>query len=148
MWNEKLEGVLNLGYGWDRVENVLWRLYHDEVDYFTADRIVLMIGTNNLPYTSDEDIVDGLRLLLQQLTERRPEAEITMLGVLPRYNLEKRVADLNRKIARMARELGVKYADPGRNLLGKGGKIVGSMFVDGLHPSAAGYAAIVDGIVE
>lgn len=148
VWNEKLKGVLNLGYGWDRIENVLWRLYHDEVDYFTADRIVLMIGTNNLPYTSDEDIVDGLRLLLQQLAERRPEAELTMLGVLPRHNLEKRVADLNRKIARMARELGVKYADPGRNLLGKGGKIIDSMFVDGLHPSAAGYAAIVDGIAQ
>lgn len=147
VWNEHLAGVLNLGYGWDRVENVLWRLYHDEIDYFTADRIVLMIGTNNLPYTSDEDIVEGLKLLLEQITMRRPEASLTMLGVLPRRGLEKRVADLNKKISKMARSLGVRYTDPGRALLGKGGKIEESMFVDGLHPSAAGYARIVDGIV-
>lgn len=33
-WSSMLEplGVSNFGFGWDRIENVLWRVYHDELD--------------------------------------------------------------------------------------------------------------------
>jgi hypothetical protein len=46
---DKFEGTsLNLGCGYDRIENVLWRIYHGQLDGFTADRIYLTIGTNNI----------------------------------------------------------------------------------------------------
>jgi lysophospholipase L1-like esterase len=49
-WNQYLAplGVRNFGYGWDRIENVLWRVYHGELDGYEAEQIVMMIGTNNL----------------------------------------------------------------------------------------------------
>ena len=37
-WNEMMRplGVRNFGYGWDRIENVLWRVYHDELSGYNA----------------------------------------------------------------------------------------------------------------
>ena len=47
-------GFQNLGYGYDRIENALWRIYHDELDGYEAKKVVLMIGTNNMGSSTDE----------------------------------------------------------------------------------------------
>ena len=56
-------GFQNLGCGWDRIENVLWRIYHGELDGYKAGKVVLMIGTNNCGLNNDKEIVEGLRFL-------------------------------------------------------------------------------------
>ena len=140
-WN-RFEGLsLNLGCGYDRVENVLWRIYHGQLDNFTADRIYLTIGTNNLRSNSDEEIADGIALLLEAIRNRRPEAEVFLMGVFPRRDREARVMELNKLLSRTARQAGVSYADPGKVFL-KGRKIDESLFIDGLHPNEAGYECI------
>ena len=143
-WRQYMSDALNLGYGYDRIENVLWRVYHGELDSITADRIVLMIGTNNLSaQDSDEEIIEGLRFLSEAITTRRPEAEFVLAGILPRAGMEPRIRSLNKKIARLASELKADFIDPGARLLAKGGKkIDGNMFVDGVHPTAEGYRKI------
>ena len=40
-------GVKNYAYGWDRIENVLWRVYHGELDGFDAEKILVMIFYKN-----------------------------------------------------------------------------------------------------
>jgi choline-phosphate cytidylyltransferase len=50
-------GFHNLGYGFDRIENVLWRVYHGELDGYKAEEVVLMIGTNNIGINNDNEIV-------------------------------------------------------------------------------------------
>lgn len=143
-WDKHLAGALNLGCGWDCVENVLWRIYHDELDNLTADRIVLMIGTNDIATgDTDEAIVAGIEHLLRAISARRPEARLKLIGILPRRDLEERVAGINGMLRTMAAGLGVEFADPGRRLLGKDGKIVEKYFRDGLHPANEGYERIV-----
>lgn len=144
-WHSLGGASLNMGCGWDRTENILWRIQHDELDHVTADKIILKIGTNNIQKNggdSDEEIVAAIEKIIEAIASRRPEAEITLMGILPRRDLEKRVAKLNKKIARTARKSKVKYLDPGKELLGKGGKIDESLFTDGLHPNAEGYRRI------
>jgi lysophospholipase L1-like esterase len=131
-----------MGCGYDRIENVLWRVYHGQLDGLTADRINLAIGTNNFSTSTPEQIIYGLERLIEAIRVRRPEAELVMMGILPRRNKEKDVKSLNKEIKEMAKRMGVRYEDPGKALLQKDGKIDESLFTDGLHPNEAGYRLI------
>lgn len=135
-------GFHNLGCGWDKIENVLWRVYHDELDGFKAEQVVLMIGTNNLPFNDNDEIVEGLRFLLAAVRERQPQARIKVIGILPRREMEGRIKDLNLQIREMARTENADFREPGVLLLGKDGKIEESLFLDGLHPNQKGYQKI------
>jgi lysophospholipase L1-like esterase len=140
-WNEYLEpaGLRNLAYGWDRIENVLWRVYHDELDGYAARHVILMIGTNNLGINSDPEIIAGLKLLIHAVKVRQPLATILLSGILPRQGMEERIVLLNKNISRLAADRKLLFIDPGRLLLTGRGKIDESLFSDGLHPNAAGY---------
>ncbi|MBD2700737.1 SGNH/GDSL hydrolase family protein [Spirosoma sp. BT702] len=135
--------VLNLGYGWDRIENVLWRVYHGELDGYQAIQIALMIGTNNLQLNSDAEISNGLSFLVRAIQTRQPNADILLIGILPRRNEEARIAQLNQRIAQAAGELNVTFIQPGTVFLKSDGKIDESMFSDGLHPNAEGYRQLL-----
>src|SRR4030095_625070 len=43
--------VLNMGFGWDRTQNVLWRLDNGEFDGLHPKWVILNIGTNNFADT-------------------------------------------------------------------------------------------------
>ncbi len=140
-WNEVMRplGVRNFGYGWDRVENVLWRVYHDELSGYQASQVVILIGTNNRGLNTNEQILDGLQFLVQAIKDRQPGADILMLGIYPCRKDEQRITELNRGIVKVAGEMNVNYLDPGRVLLDGNGKIDETLFTDGLHPNAEGY---------
>ena len=144
-WASLPGSSLNMGCGYDRTENVLWRIQHGELDNLTADKIIIMIGTNNIPpKCTDEEIVAGIKAIIQEVQSRRPEAEVKLMGLFPRRDREDRVKTLNKSVKALANEMKVEYADPGKKLLGKDGKIVEANFTDGLHPSAQGYKLIAE----
>jgi len=149
-WNKYLQssGIRNLGFGWDKIENVLWRVYHEELDGFDAGNVVLMIGTNNLTENNDEEIIAGLKNLVEQIKIRQPEATVLLSGILPRRQMEKRILVLNKGIARLSDLLNIKYINPGTLLLNKAGNIDESLFEDGLHPNAAGYEKLGDQLAK
>ena len=131
--------VLNMGFGWDRIENVLWRIYHGEVDGIAPKKIVLMIGTNNLQYNTDQEIAEGISFLGQQIKLRQPQASILLMGIFPRRGMETRLVAVNKALARTAFMLKIKFADAGALFLQADKKIDESLFSDGLHPNEAGY---------
>lgn len=149
-WNRVFvpAGYRNMGYGWDYVQNVLWRVYHGELDGFEAEKVVLNIGTNNLTFDSDEDIVEGLLFLLAAIHERQPKAAIKVVALYPRRAMEERVAGLNRKIEQAVLPLGYEYCDVGSYFLKPDGKIDETLFRDGLHPNAKGYERIAAKVAE
>lgn len=140
-WKKYFEqkNAVNLGFGWDRIENVLWRVYHGELDSIFPKQIVVMIGTNNIGFNSNEEIVDGLQFLLKAIQAKQPSANILLMGILPRRNTEERVAELNLLLAAKHFTGKIKYADAGYLFLKKDKKIDEGLFSDGLHPNEEGY---------
>lgn len=140
-WNKNFGSrrTVNMGFGWDRVENVLWRVHHGTLDGFKAKQIVLMIGTNNLHLNTDEEIVEGLRYLIQAIQSKQPQSMILLMGILPRRNTEERVVQINKKIANLASGKNIQYADAGPLFVRADQKIDEALFTDGLHPNEMGY---------
>ena len=144
-WNKYMEprGFRNLGFGCDRIEHVLWRVYHGELDGFEAREIVLAIGTNNLWRDDDAEIARGMVHLVKAIRDRQPNAELKVMAILPRRDMEQRVASANKAIAEALKPLGITLIDDGSALMGRDGKIDESCFRDGLHPNEKGYGKIV-----
>ena len=143
-WESILEplGVRNFGFGWDRIENVLWRVYHDELDGFEAEQIVLMIGTNNLHLNSETEIIKGYLQLIKAIRTHQPESSILMIGILPRRGKEELVERLNLKISQSVDLETIDFKIIGSPLLLEDGRINESLFTDGLHPNGKGYTII------
>ena len=84
--------VLNLGFGWDRTQNVLWRLYHGEYEGLKPKYVILNIGTNNLTPSdksktranSPYEIVEAIKLIAGIVQENSPHAKLIIMGILPR----------------------------------------------------------------
>ena len=131
--------VVNMGFGWDRVENVLWRIYHGELDHVHAKNMVLMIGTNNLLINSDQEIIQGLQFLVTAIQQKQPSMHILLMGIFPRREQEARVAAFNRQLSSTSFNVNVRYADAGKLFLRPDNTLNESLFSDGLHPSEAGY---------
>ncbi len=145
-WQQVLApmSVANFGFGWDRIENVLWRVQHDELDGFEAKKIVLLIGTNNLGIANEVEILSGLKNLVDAIKVRQPKSKIVLLGILPRAEKENLIKNLNRKIKRLASEAFIDYKEIGTPLLRADGKINASFFTDGLHPNQEGYYLLAE----
>ncbi len=134
-------GLRNYAYGWDRIENVLWRIYHGELEGFDAEKIIILIGTNNIPLNSNQEIIEGLRLVSKGVKARQPKAKIYLMGILPKRNYEKRIEKLNKKISHLANELSINFTNIGNVFLKVDGsqQINEKLFSDGLHPNKNGY---------
>lgn len=132
-------GTRNMGFGWDRIENVLWRVYHEELDGYDATNILVMTGTNNLQMNTNEEIIKGLQQLVVAIRQRQPKASILLSGILPRKNMEQRIVNINNGIMQLAGAEQVRFINPGQVLLLPDQHIDDKLFTDGLHPNAEGY---------
>ena len=143
--------VLNMGFGWDRIENVLWRLYHGELDGFKAKKIVVMLGTNNISAEPRyfARIPSGIMQVIDCIRKRQPEAEIYVQAIYPRRNELEKVGEVNAKVKervliRRIKDKKIHFIDPGSVLLDETGEGIREELYagDGLHPAEKGYRLI------
>jgi lysophospholipase L1-like esterase len=135
--------AMNLGYGWDRTENVLWRLRHGEVDGLAPKAVVVMIGTNNAGINTVEEIAAGVGAICEELRVRLPRAKVLLLGIFPRgakpNPVREKMDAVNRLLAGLDGKGNVKFLDIGKVFLETDGSISPLIMNDYLHPTAAGY---------
>jgi lysophospholipase L1-like esterase len=145
-WDRFFAGrrVVNLGYGWDRTENVLWRLNHGEFDDVSPKVVVVMIGTNNMNLNSPDEIASGITEICALLHRKSPSTRILLLGIFPRGPspdaTRAKIASVNERIAKLDGRDGVTYLDIGQIFLEPDGSISKDVMYDFLHPAALGYA--------
>ncbi len=133
----------NLGFGYDYVENTLWRLQHGELDGAAAKAIVLLIGTNNTGKDSAADIYLGIHAILTEIHRVQPGTRILLLAILPRGQkpdgTRTKIAEINTALAQLDGQNGITFLDAGAAFLQPDGTIPKELMNDFLHPTAAGY---------
>jgi beta-glucosidase len=152
---EPLEAV-NMGFGGDQTQNVLWRLQNGELDGINPKVAVLMIGTNNSNgdiYTS-EQIAEGIKAIVCQLRTRLSQTKVLMLSIFPRGSKQQREIKTqgasynpqwakNEKASKLASKAAdnkmVYYLDLTDAFLDEQGVISREIMPDLLHLSEDGY---------
>lgn len=133
----------NLGFGWDRTENVLWRLQHGAVEGISPKVVVIMIGTNNTGINAAPEIAQGITAIVQEIQKRLPTSKILLLGVFPRGQKpgpqRDKIAEVNSLIAELHHPPAVTYLDIGSKFLNGEGEISKDIMPDFLHPNEKGY---------
>jgi lysophospholipase L1-like esterase/acetyl esterase/lipase len=142
--------TLNLGFGWDRIQNVLWRLDHGELDGLHPRVIVLHIGTNNTSDTeharknTPAEIAEGVRAIVRRLRARTPDARIILMAVFPReqkpdHPRRQLITQINASLSELGQLPGVAWLDIGPKLLQPDGTISPEIMRDFCHPTEKGY---------
>lgn len=135
---------LNMGFGWDRTENVMWRLEQGELTGANPEAVVLMIGTNNLGLNTPEQIRDGIGGVIARIQATAPRARILLLAIFPRGPrpddpMRLKAKEVNELLPALARKMRVEYADIGAGFLEPDGTITQETMPDYLHLTPKGY---------
>lgn len=144
-WSRCFAGVSveNLGFGWDRTENVLWRIEHGELDGITPKMIIIAIGTNNIGVNTPEEIAAGIKAVCGAAHAKQPSAHILLLGILTRRDDLPGASDTERVntvlAAHFKRVASVTFRDVGTAFRDASGTPNAALFADGIHINAAGY---------
>lgn len=138
--------VVNLGFGWDRTENVLWRIDHGELDGIAPKQVVVLIGTNNLERDTPEQVLAGVDAITRRIHDKLPNARILLLGILPRKDQATLKADLDTVNYLLQTRLHprsyIDVLDLGNKFRHADGTFNESLFSDGIHPNPAGYSIL------
>ena len=160
-WAKLSQGrtVLNLGYGGDRTQNVLWRIAHGELDGYKAKNIVLMIGTNNNSShdTDPANVAKAVEKIATEIRAKHPEAQLILHPIFPRGASanSKRHADArarNNKTNALLKEFAaahpeIVWIDFNDKMVDSTGWVPRAIMADEIHPTDAGYDLWMDAIL-
>ena len=149
VWKEHFEPrkAINLGFGGDRTNHVLWRLDHLPKLKKEPRAAVVMIGTNNICWGSDKpaEAAMGVAAVAAKLHELYPSMQVLVLGVFPRrreashpHRVE--IVELNAALPALLKPIDkVTFLDIGEDFLDDKGHLSEEMMPDTTHPSELGH---------
>lgn len=148
--------AINLGFGGDRTNHVLWRLDHLPKRKESPKAAVVMIGTNNICWGSDQprEAALGVQAIAKKLHMDYPDMKILVLGVFPRrrkldHPHRKQVMELNAALPSLLKTIpNVSFKDIGDQFLDENGFLSEEMMPDTTHPSAKGHEIWASAISE
>ena len=133
----------NLGFGYDYLENTLWRMQHGELAGAKARVVVIHIGTNNIGKNTPEEIATGVRAICDTVHMEQPKAKILLMAILPRGAkpdaTRAKLDKVNQLLAKLGEEKDITFLDSGAKFLQADGSLPRELMGDFLHPTAKGY---------
>lgn len=150
--------VLNLGFGWDRTQNLLWRLDHGELDRLHPRVLVLCAGTNNTSGTENTrqgtpaEIAQGVREICGRIRSKIPQTKIILMAVLPREKeptdpRRLQIYEINRYLTEFAKNAKLTFVDLYPQMLNPDGTLPQILADDFCHPTEKGYQVWADAIL-
>ena len=147
----------NFGISGDGTHNLLWRLLNGELEKVRPKVVVLLIGTNNIPWTFEGDamatnvreVTEAVRLVIATIRTALPETKILLLAIFPRgarpNPSREAIRKVNAQLATLAGDR-LTFLDVGDRFL-EGDAIPAAIMPDGLHPNARGYEIWADAMM-
>ena len=132
--------IANLGVGGSCVDNVLWILENEKLDFHPKE-VVLLVGTNDIEASkprfyqkraaSPQQIADGIQDVVNQIHAKWPQANIVLMALFPRFigNNDYKVNQVNQIIRNI----------PGVHFIDLSHQLNRSTTLDGLHLTDSGY---------
>ena len=148
----KRYSILNIGYGGDRTQQLVWRGENGELDGYKAKCVMLMIGTNNSHNDQSVDVAKGIRKVLDIIAAKQPQATTLLLPIFPRGATAKdklRVKNekVNAIIKGYADGKKVVWCDFNAKFLDAEGNLPKTIMPDLLHPNREGYIIWRDAVL-
>ncbi len=137
--------AVNMGFGWDRTQHVLWRLDHSNFDNISPKLAIVMIGTNNSGGDDNtaEEIADGIIAICKRLRDKLPEMKILLLAIFPRGHEPSIQRQKNATASLLASKIAdgkmIHYLDINEVFLTENGILTQDIMPDYLHPNKLGY---------
>jgi len=149
--------TLNLGFGWDRTQNVLWRIDHGELDGLHPKAVVIHIGTNNTspgharPNTAAE-IAEGINTICTRVHAKAPKAKIILMAIFPReakpdHPRRQLIKETNHLLPFVAEEQHAILVDLTPQMLTPTGELPRDVAKDLCHLTEKGYQIWADALL-
>lgn len=144
--------ILDIGYGGDQTQDLLWRLENGELDGYRAKGVMLMIGTNNngIGGYKPQDTADGIQACIDVIRRKQPQATIWLLRHLPRAvgTADGAVANDAANARNIETDKIVRSFADGKSVIWvdlydrflQDGRIPKELMGDYIHPTEKGYA--------
>lgn len=133
----------NLGISGDNTEHVLWRLQHGNIDGVHPKLAIVMIGQNNGPHNTAEEIAEGVTDIVALLRDKLPDMKILLLAIFFRgehpNEEQPRLAKASEIASKVADNEHVFYMDINKVFLKPNGDIPKDLFDDFEHPTTKGF---------
>ncbi|MBQ3289049.1 MAG: hypothetical protein IJH50_06525 [Kiritimatiellae bacterium] len=147
--------VLNLGYGGDQTQHVIWRMENGELEGYKAKLFTLMIGTNNShhdKHSPPEGVAAGIKRIIDIIREKHPESKIVLMPIFPcRATADDPIRVKNEKINALIKPYAdgetVLWLDFNDKFFNAEGKLTKEVMNDLLHPNEKGYQIWLDAIL-
>ena len=144
--------AINLGFGGDRTEHVLWRVRNGQFDGLDPEVVVLQIGANNLGTKEPVgDTIYGIRMCVRAILAKCPRAKIVLHPIPPQGEkagtpVRETLRVINLELPRIADGRRVFWCDYSAALLTPEGIFTKEMAADGVHLTEKGHRIWADAL--
>lgn len=145
IWNKYFKDLkaVNMGFGGDKTQHVIWRIDHGTLDHIQPRLIVLMVGTNNAWDGNHQETVDGIKEVILKIRHKLPNTKILLQAIFPRGDIDDPKRAVNEKANLLLPQLadnewvyGVNFNDLFQN---PDGTLKPFFKPDQVHLNKAGY---------
>ena len=135
---------VDLGFGSDRTQHLLWRLNDLPADKIHPKGAVILIGINNIRDNTAEEIALGIKANVDETRRLWPDIKILLLDIFPINNHDdpyrEKIAAINAMLPEMFKDYpNVTLLDISHLWLDENGDIPKDLMDDGVHPTVFGY---------
>lgn len=149
--------VVNSGVSGYKTTDILSRI-DSMVTIYNPTKVFLLIGTNDVPVSSEDEIVDHIKQIIEEIHEKRPKAKVYLESILPvnRSDDEKidhgmvgerendKIQSINKKLEQYAEEEEITFINLYDEFVNSDNEMTLKYTTEGLHLSSLGYLKLTN----